>query len=42
MQDDLTVDNILVISQFDPDARWAAYQAMARNKLVAALPERSS
>jgi DNA protecting protein DprA len=37
MQDYLTVDNILVISQFDPDARWAAYQAMARNKLVAAL-----
>jgi DNA processing protein len=37
MQDHLTVDNILVISQFDPDARWAAYQAMARNKLVAAL-----
>ena len=37
MQDHLTVDNILVVSQFDPDARWAAYQAMARNKLVAAL-----
>jgi DNA processing protein len=37
MQDYLTVDNILVVSQFDPDARWAAYQAMARNKLVAAL-----
>jgi len=37
MRNDLTVDNILVISQFDPDAKWAAYQAMARNKLVAAL-----
>jgi DNA protecting protein DprA len=37
MQDYLTVDNILVVSQFDPDAGWAAYQAMARNKLVAAL-----
>ena len=37
VQDHLTVDNILVVSQFDPDARWAAYQAMARNKLVAAL-----
>lgn len=37
IRNDLTVDNILVISQFDPDAKWAAYQAMARNKLVAAL-----
>ena len=37
LQGHLTVDNILVVSQFDPDARWAAYMAMARNKLVAAL-----
>jgi len=33
----LTVDNVLVVSQFEPDARWAAYMAMARNKLVGAL-----
>jgi len=33
----LTVDNILVVSQFDPDARWAGYMAMTRNKLVGAL-----
>ncbi len=37
IRNDLTVDNILVISQFDPDAKWASYQAMARNKVVAAL-----
>ena len=30
--DHLTVDNILVISQFDPDAKWAAYMAMTRNE----------
>lgn len=39
LQDHLTVDNILVISQFAPDARWVAFQAMARNKLVAALSD---
>ena len=32
----LTAENSLVISQFDPDAQWAAYMAMARNKLVGA------
>jgi DNA processing protein len=37
LQDHLTVDNVLVVSQFAPDARWAAFQAMARNQLVAAL-----
>jgi DNA processing protein len=29
--------NALVLSQFAPAAKWAAFQAMARNKLVAAL-----
>ncbi len=33
----LSDENALVISQFAPDAGWAAFQAMARNKLVAAL-----
>ena len=33
----LNEDNALVISQFASDAGWAAFQAMARNKLVAAL-----
>jgi DNA processing protein len=33
----LTAENSLVISQFEPDAKWAAYMAMTRNKLVAAL-----
>ena len=28
---------MLVVSQFDPDARWSARNAMARNKLVCAL-----
>ncbi|MCJ7524364.1 MAG: DNA-protecting protein DprA [Candidatus Aminicenantes bacterium] len=37
--DHLTIDNILVISQFEPDAKWAAYMAMMRNKLVGALSE---
>jgi DNA processing protein len=37
LKDHLTVDNILVISQFEPDAKWAAYMAMTRNKLVVAL-----
>lgn len=32
-----TKDNALAISQFEPDAKWAAYFAMARNKLVCAL-----
>lgn len=32
-----TAENTLVISQFEPDARWAAYMAMTRNKLVGAL-----
>lgn len=29
--------NTLAVSQFPPREKWAAYQAMARNKLVAAL-----
>jgi DNA processing protein len=29
--------NALAVSQFPPREKWAAYQAMARNKLVAAL-----
>jgi DNA processing protein len=33
----LREDNTLVISQFPPGARWAAYMAMARNKLIGAL-----
>jgi DNA processing protein len=33
----LTKENTLVISQFDPGAKWAAYMAMTRNKLVGAL-----
>ncbi len=33
----LTDENTLVISQFHPGDKWAAYQAMARNKLVAVL-----
>lgn len=33
----LTDENALVVSQFAPGDRWVAYQAMARNKLVAAL-----
>lgn len=33
----LTDENALVLSQFAPGERWAACQAMARNKLVAAL-----
>jgi len=37
LKDYLTVDNILVISQFEPDARWSSYMAMTRNKLVCAL-----
>ena len=32
-----TDENTLVLSQFPPQARWAAFQAMARNKLVAGL-----
>jgi DNA processing protein len=35
--DHLTVDNVLVVSQFPPDAKWTGYMAMARNKLVGAL-----
>lgn len=37
LKEHLTVDNILVISQFEPGAKWAPYQAMTRNKLVCAL-----
>jgi DNA processing protein len=33
----LTAENTLVISQFEPDAKWASYLAMTRNKLVCAL-----
>ena len=29
--------NVLAVSQFDPDAKWLARNAMARNKLVCAL-----
>ena len=29
--------NVLAISQFDPDAKWSARNAMTRNKLVCAL-----
>lgn len=32
-------DNVLVVSQFPPTARWAARNAMARNKLVCALAQ---
>ncbi len=39
LQEHLAVDNILVVSQFAPDARWAAFQAMARNRIVAALSD---
>jgi DNA processing protein len=35
----LSAENALVISQFEPGARWAAYMAMARNKLVCALAD---
>lgn len=37
MSDFLTSKNTLVISQFEPRAKWAAYMAMTRNKLIAAL-----
>ncbi len=37
MKQHLTVDNMLVVSQFEPRARWAPYMAMTRNKLVCAL-----
>ena len=37
LKDYLAVDNILVVSQFEPDAKWASYHAMTRNKLVCAL-----
>ncbi len=33
----LTDEKALVLSQFAPGEKWAAYQAMARNQLVAAL-----
>ncbi|HUU06412.1 MAG TPA: DNA-processing protein DprA [Patescibacteria group bacterium] len=39
LQDYLTIDNILVVSQFEPDAKWATYMAMTRNKLVGALSD---
>ena len=29
--------DVLVVSQFDPDVKWLAHNAMARNKLVCAL-----
>lgn len=35
----LRAGNALILSQFPPDAGWASYQAMARNKLVAALAD---
>lgn len=39
LREHLTVDNMLVVSQFAPGAKWAAFQAMARNRLVAALAD---
>jgi DNA processing protein len=36
-KDHWRTDNALVISQFPPDARWAAYMAMTRNQLIGAL-----
>jgi DNA processing protein len=33
----LTEENTLVLSQFEPDAKWSAYMAMTRNRLVSAL-----
>jgi DNA processing protein len=30
-------ENTLIVSQFEPAAKWAAYMAMTRNKLVGAL-----
>lgn len=33
----LTTENSLVISQFEPSARWTAHFAMTRNRLVCAL-----
>ena len=35
----LTTENSLAISQFEPEARWTAYMAMNRNKLVGALSD---
>lgn len=35
----LRTGNALFLSQFPPDAGWASFQAMARNKLVAALAD---
>lgn len=35
----LTAENALVVSQFPPLAAWAAFQAMARNKVVAGLAD---
>jgi predicted Rossmann fold nucleotide-binding protein DprA/Smf involved in DNA uptake len=32
-----TKDNTVVVSQFEPNARWSAHFAMTRNKLVCAL-----
>ncbi len=35
----LTEKNTLVISQFEPGAKWAAFMAMTRNKMVGALSQ---
>jgi DNA processing protein len=35
----LSDDNALLVSSFAPDSPWAAFQAMERNKLVAALAD---
>jgi DNA processing protein len=35
----LTEENTLVISQFEPGAKWTAYRAMTRNQLVGALSQ---
>jgi DNA protecting protein DprA len=39
IKDHVTAENILVLSQFEPDAKWAAYMAMTRNKLIGALSD---
>jgi DNA protecting protein DprA len=39
LKDYWTPETGLVISQFEPDAPWAAYMAMTRNKLIGALSD---
>lgn len=33
----VTLENTLVVSQFEPESQWASHYAMTRNKLIAAL-----